>query len=101
VTQKGLREAPRWRIDVPENGKLIYVDTLHLAGKSEVKLLFGGKVIAPVSRDELMVSNEEELARSLFSEYFPNADQTGVSLMKRWYQGDPIIIRSPKPGPHK
>jgi hypothetical protein len=96
VTHKSLREAPRWRIDIPENGKLIYVGTLHLAGKSEGKLLFGGKVIAPVSRDELIVSNEEELAKSLLSEYFPDADQTRTILMKRWYQGDPIIIRSPK-----
>lgn len=90
-----LREAPRWRIDIPENIKLLHVGTLQLTGKSTGTLLFGGKIIKPINSDELVLKNEHELARNLLAEHFPDAGETKTILMQRWRQGDPIIIRSP------
>jgi hypothetical protein len=90
-----FREAPRWRIDVPENAKLIYVGTLQLEGKSDGKLLFGGKIVRPISSDEVTLTNEHELASSLLAEYFPDVGETKTILMQRWRRGDPVIIRSP------
>jgi hypothetical protein len=93
---KYLQEAPRWRIDVPENAKLIYAGTLQLTGKSDGSLLFGGKVITPINSDEFTLRDDHELARSLLSEHFPDAGETQTILMQRWHRGDPVIIRSQK-----
>lgn len=96
-----LHEAPRWRIDIPENTKLLYVGTLQLTGKSTGTLLFGGKIIKPANSDELILKNEHELASDLLSKYFPETGETKTILMQRWHQGDPIVIRSPIHGSKK
>jgi len=91
-----FRDAPRWRLDVLENTKLIYVGTLHFTGKTEGKLLFGGKVIYPVNTDEIPLQDEREPASHLLAEHFPNAGEVKTILLQRWRPGDSIIIRTPK-----
>lgn len=91
-----FRDAPRWRLDVLENTKLIYVGSLHFTGKTEGKLLFGGKIIHPVNTDEIPLQDESELASRLLAEHFPAAGAVKTTLLQRWYPGDPIIIRTPK-----
>ena len=95
-SQKYLRDAPRWRIDVPENARLIYVGTLQTAGKSHGELLFGGKIIRPVDSNEMTLRNDQRLARDILSEHFQGAGEMQTILMKRWHRGDPVIIRSQK-----
>jgi len=97
-SQKYLNEAPRWRIDVPENVKAIYVGTLQLAGKSDGEYLFGGKIVRSANGDEATVRDDHELANRLLSEHFPDAGEVKTILMQRWREGEPIIIRSPKRG---
>ena len=95
-SQKYLRDAPRWRIDVPEKARLIYVGTLQTAGKSNGELLFGGEIIRPDGGNEVSLRNDQRLARDILSEHFQGAGEMQTILMKRWHRGDPVIIRSQK-----
>ncbi|HOE15897.1 MAG TPA: hypothetical protein PLX02_00630 [Syntrophorhabdaceae bacterium] len=94
---KNIREAPRWRVDVPENTRLLYIGTLPLAGRADGTFLLGGKIIKPANNEEFIVKNEHELAKSLLAEHFPGGGEMKTSKMQRWRQGDPIIIRTPRP----
>ncbi len=93
---KHLQEAPRWRIDIPENVKAIYAGTLQFAGKTNGELLFGGKIIIPADSDEPTIRDDRLRANGLISELFPDAGEVKTILMQRWRPGDPIIIRSQK-----
>jgi len=95
------RDVPRWRIDVPESAKLIYAGTLNLAGKVEGTLLFGDKIIVPVSTQEVPLSDDRESADRLLTKHFPDAGEVQTILMQRWHPGDPLIFRSPLPGSKK
>lgn len=94
-----LNEAPRWRIDVPDDGRLFYAGTLHIRGKTEGKLLVGGSIIAPVGDDELVTGDDHEFGSRLLAEYFPNAGDVKTIQMQRWHPGEPVIIRTPKHKP--
>ena len=95
-----FQEAPRWRIDVPADVKLIYAGTIQLTGKSDGELLFGGKVITSVNSEKITLGNEHALASALLAEHFPGIDTMKTILMQRWHQGDSIIIRTPKQNSH-
>ncbi len=90
------REAPRWRIDIPENTGLLYAGTLTLSGKTDSTFLLGGKVVKPADNKETIVTDESDLAQNLLAGHFTNHAQTKTSLMQPWRRGDPIIIRSPQ-----
>lgn len=94
-----LHNAPRWRIDVPENARLVYAGTLHLTGESD-PLLFGGRAMMSIRSDQITVGNDHELAGRLFAEHFPGVGEGQVVLMQR-HEGGPIILRSPLPAPTK
>ena len=95
-SQNYLRDAPRWRIDVPENARLIYAGTLQTAGRSQGELLFGGKIIRPDASNEVTLRDDQGLAAHILSEYFQDAGTVRTILMKRWHRGEPVIIRSQK-----
>jgi outer membrane protein assembly factor BamE (lipoprotein component of BamABCDE complex) len=88
-----VRRAPRWRIDVPDDARLIYAGSLQFAGKIDDKLAFGATIINPTG-DEPVLSDQHELASSLLAEHFPDASDTKTILLRRWHAGDPIIIGS-------
>ncbi|MDD5009013.1 MAG: hypothetical protein PHC68_11530 [Syntrophorhabdaceae bacterium] len=94
---KNIREAPRWRVDVPENTRLLYIGTLQLTGRADGTFLLGGKIIKSANNEEFIVENEHELAKSLLAEHFPDGGEMKISAMQRWRRGDPIIIRTPRP----
>lgn len=98
--EKMLQAAPRWRIDIPEHAKLIYVGTLDLTGESD-PLLLGGRIMRSIIAEEATIEREYELASRLLSEHFPDAGEAKTVQMQRWHRGDPIIIRSPLPGSSK
>ncbi len=89
-----MQRAPRWRIDVPPNAKLVYVGTLRLADESNqwISLTF------PQTAGQIPVSNEQELASKLLATHFPGMGELQVVLIKP-YEGEPIILRSPLPAP--
>ena len=93
---KTLREAPRWRMDIPENTGFLYAGTIQVKGRSSGRFLFGGKVVKPVHEGEYALKDEHELANSLLIQHFPDSGETKTVLIQRWRQGDTIIIRSPK-----
>jgi hypothetical protein len=95
----GFRDLPRWRINVPEHAKSIYAGTLHLAGKVRGTLLFGDRIIDPVNGQE--VSDDRDLADRLLVKHYPGMGEVRTILMQRWDPGNPIILRSPLPGPIK
>lgn len=84
-----IRDAPRWRLDIPEGARMVYAGTVQLAGRVEYSN------ILPTGSDEWTVSDEHELADRLLAENLPDAGTSETILMQRWHPGDPIIIRSP------
>ncbi len=98
---KDLREAPRWRIDVPENTEFLYAGTLVLFGKTHGTFLLGGKIVKPADGEEVVINDESEAAKNLLSKYISHGAETKTILMQRWRRGDPIIIKSPRPDSRK
>jgi hypothetical protein len=94
--QRGLKNAPRWRIDVPRNAGLVYAGTLRFAGESD-RLLFGGRILKSIHMDTMSVANDEALARKLLIEHFPGLGEVHVVLLKP-HKGT-IILHSPLPSP--
>jgi len=94
---EALLTGPRWRIDVPEGAKAVYVGTLHLTGEADF-LLFGGRIMRSVRGDAALVEDERELASGLLAEEFPALGEAKTVLMQRWHEGEPIIIRTPGRG---
>lgn len=95
--ERSKKEAPRWRLDVPSDARLVYVGTMHLQGDSQ-KAIFGGRFLNTLDREKSSLGNDEALARRLLSQYFPDLGQVSVALMRR-HEEEPIILRSPLPGP--
>lgn len=96
--ERGLKNAPRWRLDIPPNARLIYVGTLRFTGAS-IPLLFGGRIMTSIRIDEMSVTNDEEWARRLLTEELPGFGEV-QSVLLRLQQG-PTILRSPLPSPIK
>lgn len=92
--ERGLKNAPRWRIDVPRNARLVYAGTLRFTGESDW-LLFGGRILRSIQTDTMSVADDEELARKLLIEHFPGLGEVQAVLLKP-HKGT-IILHSPLP----
>lgn len=83
---------PRWRMDIPEGAKVIYVGTLHVNGVGD-RLVFGGAMmreITGVSIDGL----DHESAIALSEMYFPDLGAPELSLLQP-YEGGPLRFHTP------
>jgi hypothetical protein len=87
--------APRWQVDIPDTAGLVYIGTVQVHGNVVGKLMFGDKIIRPLP-DQALVIYENDRAVALLKNYFANASDLKTVEIKRWYPGDPIIIRTPK-----
>ncbi len=96
--ERGLKNAPRWRMEVPQNARLVYVGTLRVGGESS-QLLFGGRIMKSIRTDDMGVTNDDERARQLLTETFPEFGTMQTVLLR--LQHGPIILRSPLPSPTK
>lgn len=96
--ERGIRNAPRWRIDIPQDAKLVYAGTLRFTGESDW-LLFGGRILRSIRIDEMSVTNDEELAHQLLTEEFPGFGEAQTVLLR--LQQGPTILRSPLPSKTK
>ncbi len=94
--RRSLRNAARWRLDVPASARLLYAGTLHLTGGSN-KVIFGGRVLSSIDDHCISVADERDLVQALTGEHFPAWGKPRVALLQR-HQG-PIILRSPVPPP--
>ena len=95
--ERSLQTGPRWRIDVAEGAKAVYVGSLRLTGDAD-PLLFGDRIMRSIRADASSVEDERELARELMAREVPAAGETETVLMRRWHEGEPIIIRTPGRG---
>ncbi len=87
-----FEDAPLWRLDIPAETKLVYAGTLHLPCV-EQKLLFGAKTISSIVVDKSTIRNDEQAARRIAAEFFPEFGTPKTMLMQR-HKG-PIILRTP------
>jgi hypothetical protein len=92
--------APIWRIDIPENAKLVYVGTLRLTGWGERLFFEDGRNLRVLLNDQTTVADDQELAVKLLAENFPGMGEVHIALMRR-HENEPMIIRSPLPTPTK
>jgi hypothetical protein len=92
---RSLKYATRWRLDVPEKAKLVYAGTLHLTGASDW-LLLGGRAMRSIQSIRVDGVSDQERARKLFAEHFPDMGEMQVVLIQR-QDGEPTILRSPLP----
>jgi hypothetical protein len=91
---KLLQTGPRWRIDVPEGAKAVYAGTLSLTGAAD-PLLFGDRIMRSIDGDASRVEDERELAAAVLEREVPEAGGPETVLMRRWREGEPIILRTP------
>jgi hypothetical protein len=96
--QRSLKDAPRWRIDIPRGARLVYAGTLRLAGASD-RLIAGGRILRSIRVDAMRVADEEALARELLVEHFPGLGEVHAALLVR--QEGPIILHAPLPSPQE
>ncbi len=89
--ERGLTNAPRWRMDIPPNARLVYVGTLRIGGESS-QLPLGGRIM---NSDDMSVTNDEERARKLLTEAFPGFGEVQTVILR--LQRGPTILRSPLP----
>lgn len=89
-----IRNAPRWRLDIGLDDRLVYAGTLRIAGESDA-LLFGGRILRSIRTDEATVVNEEALARALLAEALPPFGEARTALLAP--QRGPTILHAPLP----
>jgi len=92
--ERSLQTGPRWRIDVPAGAKAVYAGTLSLTGAAD-PLLFGDRIMRSIDADGSRVEDERELAAAVLAREVPTAGEPETVLMRRWREGEPIIVRTP------
>lgn len=83
-----FKAVPLWRLEVPAQKSAVYVGTLHLPG-IKPSLLFGMTFLS----NKIVVHNEEELARKIAADFFPEFGAPVTALMQR--HDGPKILTSP------
>jgi hypothetical protein len=73
----------RFRVDIPKNKSLVYIGTLHLYCKSRSKWQSYGFTFCKYSvRNQVVIRNEESLARKLATEYLSDFGPPQTLLMQ-------------------
>jgi len=96
--EREIRNAPRWRIDIPQDAKLVYVGTLRFTGESDW-LLSGGRILRSIRIEEMRVTNDEAPAHKLLTEEFSGLGEAQTMLLR--LQQGPTILHSPLPSKTK
>ena len=87
-----LQTARKWRIDIPENASSVYIGTVHVRCRSD--FYFFERDHCDFI-DEVVVSNEEEVARMIAADHLPGIGRPETILMKL-HDSPTIILRVPK-----
>jgi len=91
--ETSFNSVPLWRLDIPPQSRIVYAGTLHIPGIRQ-KMLFGGISIKSFIMDSIVVRNDEEAARKIASDFFPELQPLKTMLMAK--QEGPIILKTPK-----
>ena len=78
--QGWFRYAPRWRIDVVAESRIIYAGRLHIDATSEKESLFSRRIVHETSK--MTVKDERELAHGVAAKFFPELGPPIVVLME-------------------
>ena len=91
------KTAPRWRMDLPENARAVYVGTLQLAGDGSW-LMFGGRRFESILGSEVNTDRDRYCASELLADCCPSVGNMQVVPLEE-HRGGPIILHSPLPTP--
>jgi len=90
--ENSFKSAPLWRLDIPSQTGIVYAGTLHILGIRQ-KMLFGGISIKSFITDSIVVRNDEEAARKIAGDFFPELQPFKTMLMAK--NEGPIILKTP------
>lgn len=91
-------DIPRWRIEVPEEARLVYAGTLRVMGRTDGRYMFGGgPIVKPAPGHEAEIVDERELAAAVLAAQPGNEGPLHSAPMKRLRQGETMVFRSPLP----
>jgi hypothetical protein len=85
---------PRWSIEIPANGRLIYGGTLYLPGTGRWMLL-RAKQLAEFDRGHVEVRDESGQAEQIAKRWFASLGLMSIQLAKKCELGDTIILQTP------
>jgi hypothetical protein len=91
---RGIKDAARWRIDIPSGARIVYAGSMRVSGASD-PLLSGGSIMRSIRADEMSVANDEELAHELVKRELPGFGEVRTVLMR--LQQGPTILHAPLP----
>lgn len=89
-----FKYAPRWRIDVPEDAKIVYAGTLHIPGVWKKFAWSSQYYLVSFRKEDSSVLSEEELAQTVVTENLPDVFPLKTVLMRPHDDG-PLILRTP------
>jgi hypothetical protein len=92
-TCPALQTAQKWRFDIPENASSVYIGTVHIRCRN-VPIFFFLRDHCDII-DEVIVVNEEEVARRVVADHIPGIGQPETVLL-RPHDSPTIILRVPK-----
>jgi hypothetical protein len=92
-TCSALQTAQKWRIDIPENASSVYIGTVHIRCRN-VPIFFFLRNYCDII-DEVVVVNEEEVAREVVADHVPGIGRPETVLL-RSHDSPTIILRVPK-----
>ncbi len=82
--------APTWRLEIPFNTAIVYVGSIHMPVIDKSFMFNTLQIPIP---DKIVVSNDEDIARKIAADFFPDLGTPKTILMKQ-HQG-PKIFRIP------
>ena len=89
--ENSFNSAPLWRLDIPPQTGIVYAGTLHIPIIKQ-KMLFGGLSIKSFITDSIVVIDDEDAARKIAADFFPELETFKTMLMVK-HEG-PIILKN-------
>ena len=91
--KQNMQLAQRWRIDIPEGTRLIYIGTIHLhcGGMMTVFLPKIAKTCIEIDESRTVIRNEAALSQKLAAEYFGDYGSPKIMPMQRLDLDDILI----------
>jgi len=91
--ENSFNSALLWRLDIPPQTGIVYAGTLHIPIIKQ-KMLFGGLSIKSFIKDSIVVLDDEDAARKIATDFFPELEAFKTILMVK--HDGPIILKTPQ-----
>lgn len=94
--ERQIKDAQRWRIDVPVDPHVVYIGTLHLYCKGTTTLFVGkiAKRCLEIDEHRTVIKDETVPSRKLAAEYFGDYGSPQTQLIQR-HDSPTIIFQAP------